>query len=41
MSKSAYFGKDTQNYLVEGLNLVANAVRSTLGPAWKYSSYST
>lgn len=33
MSKSAYFGKDTQNYLVEGLNLVANAVRSTLGPA--------
>lgn len=35
MSKSACFGKDTQNYLVEGLNLVANAVKSTLGPAGK------
>lgn len=33
MSKSAYFDKDTQNYLTEGLNLVANAVKSTLGPA--------
>lgn len=33
MSKSAHFGKDTQNYLIEGLNLVGNAVRATLGPA--------
>lgn len=33
MSKSAYFDKDTQNYLTDGLNLVANAVKSTLGPA--------
>lgn len=33
MSTSAYFDKDTEKYLVEGLNLVANAVKSTLGPA--------
>lgn len=33
MSRSTHFGKDTQKYLVEGLNLVANAVKTTLGPA--------
>jgi len=33
MSKSAYFNKDAQNALVQGLNLVATAVKSTLGPA--------
>lgn len=33
MSTSTYFDKETQNYLVTGLNLVANAVKSTLGPA--------
>jgi len=32
MSKSACFGKDTQDNLVKGLNLVADAVKSTLGP---------
>lgn len=33
MSTTAYFNDDTQKYLVEGLNLVANAVKATLGPA--------
>jgi chaperonin GroEL len=33
MSTSAYFNKETEKYLVDGLNLVANAVKSTLGPA--------
>lgn len=33
MSKSAYFDKEAQNALVNGLNLVAKAVKSTLGPA--------
>ena len=33
MSKSAHFGKDAQNSLVEGINLVANAVKTTLGGA--------
>lgn len=33
MSKSAYFNKEAQDALVKGVNLVANAVKSTLGPA--------
>ena len=33
MSKSAYFNKEAQDALVQGVNLVANAVKSTLGPA--------
>lgn len=33
MSTSAYFNKEAENSLVQGLNLVANAVKSTLGPA--------
>lgn len=32
MSTSTYFDKETEKYLVDGLNLVANAVKSTLGP---------
>ena len=41
MSRSAYFDKEAQDNLVNGLNLVANAVGSTLFPApcWKNSSY--
>ena len=35
MSRTAHFGKDTQKALVEGLNYVGNAVKSTLGPAGK------
>lgn len=35
MSRSAYFDKEAQDNLVNGLNLVANAVGSTLGPAGK------
>ena len=35
MSRTAYFGKDTQKALVEGLNYVGNAVKSTMGPAGK------
>ena len=35
MSRSAYFDKEAQDSLVNGLNLVANAVGSTLGPAGK------
>lgn len=35
MSKSAYFDKEAQNALVEGINLVANAVKTTLGYAGK------
>ncbi len=35
MSRSAYFDKEAQDSLVAGLNLVANAVGSTLGPAGK------
>ena len=33
MSRSAYLGKEAQSYLVQGLNHVADAVKSTLGPA--------
>lgn len=33
MSTSAYFNKEAENSLVQGLNIVANAVKSTLGPA--------
>lgn len=33
MSRSAYFNKEAENALVDGLNLVANAVKTTLGPA--------
>lgn len=33
MSRSAYFDKEAQNALVEGINLVANAVKTTLGYA--------
>lgn len=33
MSRSAYFNKEAQDSLVKGINLVANAVKSTLGPA--------
>lgn len=33
MSKSAYFNKEAQDYLVKGLNLVSSSVKSTLGPA--------
>lgn len=33
MSKSAYFNKEAQDALVQGLNLVANAVGETLGGA--------
>lgn len=35
MSRTAHFGKDTQKALVEGLNYVGNAVKSTMGPAGK------
>ena len=35
MSRSAYFNKEAQNALVEGINLVANAVKTTLGYAGK------
>lgn len=35
MSRSAYFDKEAQNALVEGINLVANAVKTTLGYAGK------
>ena len=35
MSRTAHFGKDAQKALVEGLNYVGNAVKSTLGPAGK------
>jgi len=35
MSRSAYFDKEAQDNLVNGLNLVANAVKTTLGPAGK------
>lgn len=35
MSRSAYFGKEAQDALVAGLNHVADAVKSTLGPAGK------
>ena len=33
MSRSAYFNKEAQNALVDGINLVANAVKTTLGYA--------
>lgn len=33
MSRSAYFDKEAQNALVDGINLVANAVKTTLGYA--------
>lgn len=33
MSRTAHFGKDTQQALVEGLNYVVNATKSTMGPA--------
>ena len=32
MSRSAYFDKEARNYLVNGLDLVADCVKSTLGP---------
>ena len=35
MSRTAHFGKDAQKALVEGLNYVGNAVKSTMGPAGK------
>lgn len=35
MSKSAYFNKEAQDALVDGINLVANAVKTTLGYAGK------
>ena len=35
MSRSAYFNKEAQDALVEGINLVANAVKTTLGYAGK------
>lgn len=35
MSRTAHFGSDAQKALVEGLNYVGNAVKSTLGPAGK------
>lgn len=35
MSRTAHFGKDAQKALIEGLNYVGNAVKSTLGPAGK------
>ena len=35
MSKSAYFDKEAQDALVDGINLVANAVKTTLGYAGK------
>ena len=35
MSRSAYFDKEAQNALVEGINLVANAAKTTLGYAGK------
>lgn len=35
MSKSAYFDKEAQDALVKGINLVANAVKTTLGYAGK------
>lgn len=33
MSRSTYFDKEAQDSLIKGLNLVADAVESTLGPA--------
>ena len=33
MSKSAHFNKEAQDALVKGINLVANAVKTTLGYA--------
>ena len=35
MSRTAHFGQDAQKALIEGLNYVGNAVKSTLGPAGK------
>ena len=35
MSRTAHFGKEAQKALVEGLNYVGNAVKSTMGPAGK------
>ncbi len=35
MSRTAHFGKDATHALVEGLNYVGNAVKSTMGPAGK------
>ena len=35
MSRSAYFNKEAQDALVDGINLVANAVKTTLGYAGK------
>lgn len=35
MSRTAHFGDDAQKALVEGLNYVGNAVKSTMGPAGK------
>ena len=33
MSRSTYFDKEAQDALIKGLDLVADAVKSTLGPA--------